>query len=239
MATAENLLNISRGYIGSTDGDQFVREYNRLTGAGIPMGSFWCAMFVSVVARQAGLPETELPNFHGCTTGRRRFKELGRWRDKAGYVPKPGDVIIFDWDGNSSNGMDHTGFVENVVNGRVYTIEGNSGNRGICQKCSYALNSSLIAGYGTPLYEEVTKVAEKQQLIGEDKVRQLAAEEAEKAIKSYVAAQESLPVSGWAKTDWERMCSLGVLDGSVPRAAVSREQLAVVAGRLMALGGCK
>ena len=43
--------------------------------------------------------------------------------------PAPGMIIFFDWDDeNGQDGLsDHTGIVEKVENGRVYTIEGNSG----------------------------------------------------------------------------------------------------------------
>ena len=39
-------------------------------------------------------------------------------------------IIFFDWDDeNGQDGLsDHTGIVEKVENGRVYTIEGNSGD---------------------------------------------------------------------------------------------------------------
>ena len=44
--------------------------------------------------------------------------------------PAPGMIIFFDWnDENGQDGLsDHTGIVEKVENGRVYTIEGNSGD---------------------------------------------------------------------------------------------------------------
>jgi len=60
-----------------------------------------------------------------------------------------GDIIFFDWqnDGHS----DHVGIVEKTENGKVYTIEGNSGNE--CEQREYNANSSVIMGYGTPIYQ--------------------------------------------------------------------------------------
>lgn len=49
-------------------------------------------------------------------------------------------------DGNS----DHTGIVEKVESGRVYTIEGNSGDA--CQENSYPIGHYEILGYGAPAY---------------------------------------------------------------------------------------
>ena len=43
------------------------------------------------------------------------------------------------------------GIVEKVENGIVYTIEGNtSGDE--CKQNNYDINSSVILGYGTPVY---------------------------------------------------------------------------------------
>lgn len=42
------------------------------------------------------------------------------------------------------------GIVEKIENGRVYTIEGNSGDA--CKQRDYDINSDEIRGYGTPMY---------------------------------------------------------------------------------------
>lgn len=42
------------------------------------------------------------------------------------------------------------GIVERVENGQVYTIEGNSNDS--CAERNYDINSSVIVGYGTPMY---------------------------------------------------------------------------------------
>lgn len=60
-----------------------------------------------------------------------------------------GDIIFFDWevDGHS----DHVGIVERCENGKVYTIEGNS-TGDMCKQNEYDMGSSVIMGYGTPIY---------------------------------------------------------------------------------------
>lgn len=45
---------------------------------------------------------------------------------------------------------DHTGIVEKVENGRVYTVEGNSGDS--CRENSYPVGYYEILGYGVPAY---------------------------------------------------------------------------------------
>lgn len=71
------------------------------------------------------------------------FQERGLWQDNT-YIPNPGDIIFFNWDGDSL--VDHVGIVEKVEGGRVYTIEGNSNNA--CRQNRYSLGYSGIYGYG-------------------------------------------------------------------------------------------
>ena len=65
-------------------------------------------------------------------------------------------IIFFDWDDpNGSSGpqdglSDHTGIVEKVEGGYVYTVEGNSHDR--CVERRYPLGSYIILGYGVPAY---------------------------------------------------------------------------------------
>ncbi len=112
----------------------------------------WCAIFVSWCANECGFIDAGVaPKFAGCVQGSRWFKERGLWQDKS-YAPNPGDIIFFDWDdpggfsGPQDGVSDHVGIVEKVENGRVYTIEGNSGDK-CCQR-SYPIGYYEIYGYG-------------------------------------------------------------------------------------------
>lgn len=62
------------------------------------------------------------------------------------YVPTPGDLIIFDWKDSNTAGADHIGIVLEVKDGKVFTIEGNSGKRVSVRE--YELQSKDILGYG-------------------------------------------------------------------------------------------
>ena len=108
----------------------------------------WCACFVSWCAEQNGfLSAGIMPKFANCDTGIAWFKDRKFWRDK-GYEPQPGDIIFFDW--NFDGISDHVGIVEYTRYGVVHTIEGNSGDT--CTRMTYAANSNVIQGYGTPAY---------------------------------------------------------------------------------------
>lgn len=92
----------------------------------------WCAMFVSWCFASVGSPLaiTTAKGFAYCPFGVRWAKDNGCWRDvHSGYVPKPGDVIFFDFIGRPS----HVGFVAEkgrMADGRVHTIEGNTNGAG-------------------------------------------------------------------------------------------------------------
>ncbi len=112
----------------------------------------WCAIFVSWCANECGYIDAGvIPKFAGCVQGSRWFKERGLWQDRS-YTPNPGDIIFFDWNdpggfsGPQDGVPDHVGIVERVENGRVYTVEGNSGDK-CCQR-SYPVGYYEIYGYG-------------------------------------------------------------------------------------------
>ena len=75
------------------------------------------------------------------------YKKAGRWSNRASR----GDQIFF-------GGAGHTGLVEKVENGKVYTIEGNKSDQ--VKRCSYSTSDSNIIGYGMPKYSLVGTVME-------------------------------------------------------------------------------
>ena len=108
----------------------------------------WCACFVSWCAEQCGYIDAGIiPKFALCSDGAAWFARRGQFQDGC-YVPVAGDIIFFDWGGNGD--VDHVGIVESVVDGRVHTIEGNSGDR--CRRRNYSIGYYEIYGYGTPAY---------------------------------------------------------------------------------------
>ena len=115
----------------------------------------WCACFVSWCANECGYIDTGvIPKYAGCCNGVDWFRERGQWADN-NIEPVPGMIIFFDWDNKGSSGpqdglSDHTGIVERVENGIVYTVEGNSGDS--CRENHYSVGYYEILGYGIPAY---------------------------------------------------------------------------------------
>ncbi len=134
-----DLVEIAASQIGNVGGAPYWSWY------GFTSRVEWCACFVSWCANEAGYIESgTIPKFSYCPTGIQWFKDAGRWKDR-GYTPQPGDIIFFDWQGDGIS--DHVGIVGSCDGSTVFTIEGNSGDA--CQRNSYNINSSSIAGYGT------------------------------------------------------------------------------------------
>ena len=134
-----DLVAVARSQVGNIGGEPYWSWY------GFESHVEWCACFISWCADQCGYIDAGLfPKFAACTSqGVPWFQERGQWQDNT-YTPNPGDLIFFNWD--QDEWVDHVGIVEKVENGRVYTIEGNSGDA--CEQNSYPLEDRQIYGYG-------------------------------------------------------------------------------------------
>lgn len=142
---SEDLVNVALSQIGNIGGEPYWRWY------GFNGRVEWCATFVSWVANECGYIETGvIPKFASCRVGVQWFKDRGQWRD-SGYIPKPGDIIFFDWSANGITGTaDHVGIVEKVDGNTIYTVEGNSSDA--CNERRYTIDDTEVMGYGVPMY---------------------------------------------------------------------------------------
>ena len=122
-------------------------------------GYDWCAVFVDwcvyeAAGRDAGRAQKALhytgPYGAGCGPSVAYYKAAGAWHS----APEAGDQIFF----GTESSVRHTGLVERVAGGRVYTIEGNADN--MVKRRSYALTDPSILGYGRPAYDGAGKPTE-------------------------------------------------------------------------------
>ncbi len=110
----------------------------------------WCACFVSWCADQCGYIEADwIPQYAWCPYGVQWFQGREQWLDGS-MEPEPGMIIFYDWYKTSEGGQDgvadHTGIVERVENGIVYTVEGNWGDS-VAQR-ELPVGQFEILGYG-------------------------------------------------------------------------------------------
>ena len=139
------IVQVALSQIGNVGGEPYWSWY------GFGSRVEWCACFVSWCADQCGYIDTGvIPKYAGCDNGMDWFKERGQWADNS-VEPSPGMIVFFDWAYNGQDGTaDHTGIVERVENGIVYTVEGNTSDS--CAERHYAVGHSEILGYGMPAY---------------------------------------------------------------------------------------
>ena len=138
------IVSVALSQVGNVGGEPYWSWY------GFSSRVEWCACFVSWCANECGYIDTGvIPKYAGCVNGVQWFKDRGQWMDGSAE-PAPGMIIFFDWnDENGQDGLsDHTGIVEKVENGRVYTIEGNSGDS--VRQNSYPVGYYEVLGYGCP-----------------------------------------------------------------------------------------
>ena len=146
---SDQIVTVALTQIGNVGGEPYWSWY------GFGSRVEWCACFVSWCANECGYIETGvIPKYAGCSNGVQWFKDRDEWIDGSAE-PVPGMIIFFDWDNKGSSGpqdgaADHTGIVEKVENGIVYTVEGNSGDS--CRLNQYSIGHYEILGYGVPAY---------------------------------------------------------------------------------------
>lgn len=177
--TAKNLLSIAIAELGYCEKETNAQLDDKTANAGdgnwtkyardlhtagyyqAPKNGYaWCDMFVDWCFLQlAG--SKEKGEWLECQTGLygagcEWSSNCYRWAKRFDKNPQPGDQIFFGKTGSE----EHTGIVEKVEGGKVYTIEGNASNQ--VKRCSYSLSSSRIVGYGHPRFdaEEAEKPVE-------------------------------------------------------------------------------
>ncbi len=139
--TTQLIVEVAASQIGNVGGEPYWSWY------GFTERVEWCACFVSWCANKCGYLDTFIPKFAGCSTGVQWFKARNQWADRT-TTPDPGMIVFFDWDRDGV--PDHTGIVEKIENGYVYTIEGNTSDS--CRRQQYTVGNPNIFGYGTPAY---------------------------------------------------------------------------------------
>lgn len=128
-----------------------VETYNAIrplpAGYALKESDPWCAAFVSAAAAKAGLTGIVFPEC-SCPRMAALYKAAGRWEEVDFAVPRPGDVIFYDWDGDRV--PDHVGLVTVFAGDRLTVAEGNKSDAVALRHIS--VDSPYIYGYGQPDY---------------------------------------------------------------------------------------
>ena len=155
-----------RSYIGATQGDinhrHIVDTYNSHTplarGYKVKYTDAWCATTVSAAAIECGYTKL-IPTECSCTRMIELLKVKGEWNGDDNYIPKPGDIIFYNWSAKTEaqdvDGLaNHVGVVESVSNGKITVIEGNKDKK--CARRTIKIGWKYIHSYGVPMFDEDT-----------------------------------------------------------------------------------
>lgn len=215
-------------------------------------GYAWCDCFVDycfiyTFGLELGMAMTFQPKKGagaGCTYSMGYYKKAGRFFKD----PQPGDQIFFTNDGGASSY--HTGLVEKVEDGRVYTIEGNTSsqpgvvpNGGAVQDKSYRLNYSQIAGYGRPDWSLAGEEIEEEMT--QDKFNEMF----KVAMAAYRAELQDNDCGQYSEEGRKFVIENGIIGGGTPlpngepnymwQDFLTREQFATVLSRFAEKFGLK
>lgn len=167
----KKFVNKAISYVGVREGSSqhkgIIDTYNKI----VPLPSSyklkytdaWCAAFVSFVAKECGLLDI-IPAECSCNRQIELAKKMGIWVENDSYVPKVGDIVLYDWGdsgiGDNKGSSDHVGIVVSVSEGNIKVVEGNYSDAVKCR--NIAVNGKFIRGYITPKFS--SKATEKESV---------------------------------------------------------------------------
>lgn len=153
MSKRTEFVNVARSQIGIKESGVNNVKYNTwyygrtVNGRTGTSEYAWCVTFECWCANQVGILNTLIPKCNNVGVLRDWYKSRGLYLLRGSYTPQKGDLIIFR---NAS----HTGIVEKVESGRIWTIEGNSKDK--VSNNSYLLTDSYIQGYCKVKFDDNT-----------------------------------------------------------------------------------
>ena len=156
-----NVVSIMKGWLGWSEANgkhkKIIDIYNNYRplarGYKVQYTDEWCATAVSAAFIKAGLTDI---GFTECSCNRMidLYKEKSRWEERDSYVPKIGDIVMYDWQdngiGDNAGSADHVGLVAAINGTRLTIIEGNK-NESVSYR-SINVNGKYIRGYCLPDY---------------------------------------------------------------------------------------
>lgn len=152
----------ANAYFGAKESSEWHKEiincYNSIkplpVGYKVTMQDHWCAAFVSAMFWLSYHTSLDFPFECSCERMRLGASKRGIWVEEDNYMPKIGDVIMYDWQdtgrGDNNGYPDHVGIIDETYEHAFRVIEGNIhdsvGHRYVSKDDKY------IRGFITPNY---------------------------------------------------------------------------------------
>lgn len=180
MNDRERVVDLAKSWIGKNEKDgshkYIIDIYNSQKklprSYRMKYSDSWCAATVSAIAIKLGLADI-MPVECSCNEIIKKAKTMGCWVEKDSHVPKPGDLVLYDWNdtgkGDNTGWPDHIGIVEKVDEKKkeFVVIEGNKNDR--VERRTMAINGKMIRGFVCPKYKsepkKETEPANKKQVL--------------------------------------------------------------------------
>lgn len=158
VAQAQKLLGIKEG---TAEHKKIVDTYNSQDklprGYKLQYSDAWCAATMSYIGIALGVSHVLLPEC-SCAKMIELYKAQGRWEEWDAFVPRPGDLVMYDWDaktGEATGAPDHVGMVEKVEGKTITVIEGNYDNS--VKRRSIVVEYVKVRGYCLPDYASLVQ----------------------------------------------------------------------------------
>ncbi|MBD2526664.1 peptidoglycan-binding protein [Nostoc sp. FACHB-133] len=108
----------------------------------------WCAAFVTYCCRNVGAEIPDIPEGFWASMAlveswKYWAKKKGYWNPKGSVTPRRGDILVFDWEGDST--LNHIGIVRGYTpeNSVIQTSEGNKSNK----SGNFTRSMATVAGF--------------------------------------------------------------------------------------------
>jgi hypothetical protein len=145
----------------------------------------WCAATISALAVACKATDI-IPQECSCLRMIDKAKAMGIWVENDAHVPKPGDIMQYDWDddgrGENTNNPDHVGIVEKITGNTITVIEGNYSNA--VKRRTMLVNGRYIRGYIVPKYAEAATEDKPEAAAPADILPQLRKGDESKTVKA-------------------------------------------------------
>lgn len=161
---SSEIVNLAKSCVGIKEGSskhkQIIDEYNQhkplARGYKMKYSDAWCSCFISWLSIKCMFTDI-IPTEVGCGKHIERFKKINSWIESDSYIPKPGDIIFYDWKDNGKgenvDGASHVGIVitKPDKHNKFKVIEGNYNDS--VKERTFKVNDRYVRGYGVPKYD--------------------------------------------------------------------------------------
>ena len=156
-----NVVSVMKGWLGWSEANGKFKRIIDIYNDHKPLArdykvkytDAWCATAVSAAFIKAGLTDIGFTEC-SCNCMIALYKAKGLWEEKDFYVPKIGDIIMYEWQdngvGDNVGSADHVGLVTAINGTNLTVIEGNK-NDAVAYR-SININGKYIRGYCLPDY---------------------------------------------------------------------------------------